>query len=268
MIDTNEKISQGVADLENSINTQTALKMKFDKINIQYYNKYIIQDKKTWEFVLNREFDKKSEMEIVDILKVKYKLYTRNPEDDSLLYTYYVQQYGRWVIGKDDDEDTINQKMHDRSHRSYTRHLATYNETIGIRNSFEDLTRQAQVQRSSFIDITMKMLSFLDSLNFIKRIIYSLIVAFFALIIYPLHFMPQFTEVDPEVTLGLNVIWQNLWSLKGALLSLFTIVIAVIIVIFFINLHNMKDLIGDTTYRCELHRPLKNYSDYLNQSNN
>jgi hypothetical protein len=75
--------------------------------------------------------------------------------------------------------------------------------------------------------------------------------------------MPMKTGEPPVISFNLSVVVVNVWSMKGAMLLLFAVIILGIIAIFLFNIRSMRKLINTSVDKCEAHINIKNYTECL-----
>jgi hypothetical protein len=94
-----------------------------------------------------------------------------------------------------------------------------------------------------------------ESSKLISISIISVLLLFFIGVIYPLSFLPL--EVGKEITLSVGAFWDILFSLKGAMLTLISLIFSGLMIVFYVANRRLK-------YKKVM---LKTLSDYINSSN-
>lgn len=121
----------------------------------------------------------------------------------------------------------------------------------------EDLYVRIQYQ----VDLNRNLINDLEgnseSSKLISISILSVILLFFLGVIYPLSFLPM--EQSSEISLSISAFWDLLFSLKGALLFVLSVVFGGLMIVFFHVNHKLK-------YNQKLKDELHNYSDSRNYS--
>jgi hypothetical protein len=268
IIDINEKINLCAKEVEDLRIAQRLLKSKFNKTDVLKFNKYTLQEQSVVMMVNNGDFDIIDEEQIVFRLVDKCNIYCKNIDlnkpKDSDLYKHFNKLYGGYVIRKEDDEKVREHKKSDRKRNSFSNTPSITNEKENIRKSFEDLRLEANNQHSKFYsNFTLVNLTFTENLQFISRIIKSLVIAFFAIVIYPLHFLPEIAGIAPNIAFNLQVFFENFWCIKGGLLFLFSLVIIILIVVFFNNINRMKHTLSVIEQKIKLYDVARSYSEYI-----
>lgn len=98
-----------------------------------------------------------------------------------------------------------------------------------------------------------------DSSSLINFSIVAVLLLFFAGVIYPLSFLPL--SVGSEIKLSLSAFWGILFSLKGAMLSLISIIFSGLMLVFLranIRLRHSQESIE----KLQKYSQLENYSNY------
>lgn len=128
-------------------------------------------------------------------------------------------------------------------------------------NDERDLIDDLYVRVQHQADINKNLLTYLnsesESSNLISVSILSVILLFFAGVIYPLSFLP----LDPnvQISLSLSAFWDILFSLKGILLILISVIFGGLMLVFY--LANRK-----LSYKPEIKAELERYSKAKNYS--
>lgn len=104
-----------------------------------------------------------------------------------------------------------------------------------------------------------KLSSGQDSSNLINFSIISVLLLFFAGVVYPLSFLPL--EVNAEISLSIGAFWDILFSLKGAMLSLISVIFSGLMLVFLKANMKLKHT-DDTIEKLAKFSQLENYSNY------
>lgn len=104
-----------------------------------------------------------------------------------------------------------------------------------------------------------KLSSGQDSSNLINFSIISVLLLFFAGVICPLSFLPL--KVNTEINLSIGAFWDILFSLKGAMLSLISVIFSGLMLVFLKANMKLKHT-DDTIEKLAKFSQLENYSDY------
>jgi hypothetical protein len=115
------------------------------------------------------------------------------------------------------------------------------------------IQHQADINKNLLTDLTSES----ESSNLISVSILSVILLFFAGVIYPLSFLP----LDPnvQISLSLSAFWDILFSLKGVLLTLISAIFGGLMLVFYLANRNLS-------YKPEIKAELETYSKATNYS--
>jgi hypothetical protein len=160
--------------------------------------------------------------------------------------------------------------------------------TVGTNNSYEalpniqtqnelsnELSKEIELITENFIDAIesirrfkshlKKINGFVISLDTMRKIIWTIIIAFPITVIYPLHFLPQDIGAKPQLFIDLSIV-KNLYSLKGILLTVFFIAIEGIFAYFLFFIKNIKmNLSQQREQNLDKYRNIKDYCAYYRE---
>lgn len=114
MINTNDKITESILEINKLLNSKKSLKNEFKSINIQLYNRKIIESNSVIEDIRNGIFDNCTINRIHSLLATKYNLFT-SANDPNESYTYFIEKYSHLIINSEDNELLRNSKRENES---------------------------------------------------------------------------------------------------------------------------------------------------------
>lgn len=122
-----------------------------------------------------------------------------------------------------------------------------------IDNLYVRVQHQADINKNLLTDLNSES----ESSNLISVSILSVILLFFAGVIYPLSFLP----LDPnvQISLSLSAFWDILFSLKGVLLTLISVIFGGLMLVFYLANRSLS-------YKAEIKAELEKYSKAANYS--
>lgn len=122
-----------------------------------------------------------------------------------------------------------------------------------IDNLYVRIQHQADINKNLLTDLNSES----ESSNLISVSILSVILLFFAGVIYPLSFLPLVPNV--QISLSLSAFWDILFSLKGVLLTLISVIFGGLMLVFYIANRSLS-------YKAEIKAELEKYSKATNYS--
>jgi hypothetical protein len=258
LIDITAKIYTSGNDLPNLIFASKALTEALDTISINDYNRSSIQCSNLFDECKLGTFDNKGEFELVERLKNCIPLYVKDPQ----IYKLFCAKYNSIVIFKNDPPEQIAIKLDNRMKKP-PNIASRFPSMETTELKMKELNEKVNHQISLVTLTKINLKSYLANLNFIRNIIIILYIAFFTIIIYPLHFMPLKVNINPIIDFKIQTFIHNLCSLSGILLTSFSIIISVIIFFFFRNIRDQKKIVNRNIGVCIRLAEKKNYSIHL-----
>lgn len=131
---------------------------------------------------------------------------------------------------------------------------------IEERELIDSLLVRTKMQAESNSQLVASLKRNSESSSLISMSIMAVILLFFAGVIYPLSFLP--IEPNTEIRLSVRAFWDILYSLKGMLLTIISLIFCGLMVVFlFIN--NGLRYRGDTIELLSKYSNMSNYSEYF-----
>ena len=139
---------------------------------------------------------------------------------------------------------------------------------------WDDLNRekeriyQLQIESETLIEQFRKVQTDIDAsqnnLTPIRRTIQVLIVGLILTVVYPLHFIPIGLNETPTLSFSIDIICQNLFSIKGLLLVLLTLIIGGLFTYFLYLIRQIDKSYGNSRLRLEdRYFDISSYSIYF-----
>lgn len=212
--------------------------------------------------IRNREFNNLTDAEILKILYDQNSLLYKG--DDEAILKKFKELYDKNL--PEDESERIPGKIY-ISKIHYPVLNITPNGLWSRVNQERDNINQLMVEASELTKKFGRHLnnigSFESSLNTIRNIIWTLIISFPIIVIYPLHFLPMSVDQKPELTFNLVDIFNNSLNLSGILLFLFLLSIEGILIYFLRLIIDMKNrLLNLEQNNLNDYRNIKSYSKY------
>ncbi|MFQ1897339.1 hypothetical protein ACK36K_08405 [Aeromonas veronii] len=139
-------------------------------------------------------------------------------------------------------------------------HYEISQELTNEREQIDQLVIKVERQARKNEALAVELSCGVDSINLVTNSILAVLVLFFSGVIYPLSFLPW--EAGSEISLSLSAFWDILFSLKGFMLVLISMIFSGLMIVFlFINnrLRHSAEVISELS----LYSDISNYSPYL-----
>lgn len=231
--------------------------------NFDWYNKI-----KRNEAIDNLEYDILSQRKIPHISEcwTKYKF---SPYDDFDKINSIIENKISELSEKLDAEEKRNEFMRSRINIGSTispllmvspRLLRSNDKSNEERELIDQLIIKIERQAKKNGALCEELKSGVDSVNLVTYSIVSVLILFFAGVIYPLSFLPW--EQGKDVTLSLSAFWDVLFSLQGLMLFLISVIFSALMIVFLVinlKLKHSAEIIAKITY----YSHIENYSPFL-----
>ncbi|MDX7756479.1 hypothetical protein [Aeromonas hydrophila] len=139
--------------------------------------------------------------------------------------------------------------------------IANLNNNLGEeREIIDQLIIKIERQTKKNEALSAELKGGIDSVNLVTCSIVTVLILFFAGVIYPLSFLPW--EQGKEIYLSLSAFWDILFSLQGFMLLLISVIFSALMIVFLVinwKLKHSVDVIEKITHYSDV----SNYSPYL-----
>lgn len=262
LLGISEKINLTISDFDNLVIEYNKIISSICKRRFYWYTKTnVLYDSDLKDQIKKGEFDKLEKQEILDRI---YKSDSNLFKNDKAVLDAFEEVFEKYKP----------------KYTNVGNGLSSLNmQSIGILDIVptgtwdrlrieKDLINQLEIDSKTLIQYFEQNLqnlnSFIDTIKPVKIIIFLLIIAFPLTVIYPLHFMPMETNMNPLITFEPIKIITQILTFKFLLLLIFFISIESIFCYFYLITTDLKNKLKIAIeFNSEDLRNIENYSEYF-----
>ncbi len=242
----NSEINALGSELDDLLIDYNGIILKINRIRFEWYTTFLVKNNTKLKKMINKgDFEDLTEDKVIEkIYEIDDSLFKI---DDAVLTAYNELRVNYKPFKALLIFDAINNNQ--------------INELFNERERFENLQIASYILIEKFKKNSQHLNYFDNALKAMKIIIYTLLFAFFLLVIYPLHFMPMSANQDPEISFNLEQIIISIYSLKGGLLIMFFSIIGGLFLYFLYLTKLIKRILNYENGRnSDYYKNIKNYS--------
>lgn len=242
----NSEINALGSELDDLLIDYNGIILKINRIRFDWYTTFLVKNNTKLKKMINKgDFEDLTEDKVIEkIYEIDDSIFKI---DDAVLTAYNELRVNYKPFKALIIFDAINNNQ--------------INELLNERERFENLQIASYILIEKFKKNSQHLNYFDNALKAMKIIIYTLLFAFFLLVIYPLHFMPMSENQDPEISFKLKQIIISIYSLKGGLLIMFFSIIGGLFLYFLYLTKLIKRILNYENERnSDYYKNIKNYS--------
>lgn len=264
LLGISEKINSTISEFDNLAIECNKILLNINNCNFYWFTKSHVKYNSTLkELIKNGDFDNLCREEILDKI---YKLDNRLYKIDEAVIESFEKVYKEYKPTYTPVGNGITMK---NMHFAGAYDIAPnglWDNLSDEKGKIDKLEIESRTLIQYFEQNLQNLSAFDDSIKPLKIIIILLLVAFPFTVIYPLHFMPIKTSMNPVITYNIFEIFNSILTFKSVLLFIFFISIESIFIYFLIitNQLNIRLVIAKQNNSEDL-RSLKNYSEHFDK---
>lgn len=262
LLGASEKINIILSDFDNLLIDYDKIISSINKRHFRWFTKRNVQySSKLKEAIRSDSFKGLSENEVVELV---YKIVPGIYNDDTVVLEVFKELSEDLKPRYIDLSNGISTRQPDAISKFDIAPKGLWDKLDAEREQIDQL----EIQSKSLIQYFQKNLqsleSFSNTLKPLRIIIIILMLAFPITVVYPLHFMPMASDVEPKFTFNPIAILKTMWDFKSLMLFLFLIGIESIFYYFLFITSDLEGKLksGIEHNRSEL-RDIKFYSEYF-----